>query len=107
MSIQTESQNSNGGTNKIRKVLFKEISLLVVIIGFVIGIFVFITEPDSKMKQDIALIQKSIDIIENNHLKHIQEAIEKEQKRNDKQDEVLQKINLDVMEIITLIKNKN
>ncbi len=56
---------------KIRKVLFSEVGLLIMIISFMVGV----VAPYFTIKSDIALIQQSIDNINTNHETHIQDIL--------------------------------
>ena len=62
--------------NKIRKVLFNEISLLISIVAFVIGCVMFISKPDAEMRQNIALIQQKIEVVEFNHIASMEDDID-------------------------------
>jgi len=65
---------------KIRKVLFNEVSLFISIIGVVIGCVLFISKPDAQMRQNIALIQQRVEMIEGNHLAAMQADIKEQGK---------------------------
>ena len=64
--------------SKIRKVLFNEVSFFVSITAFVIGCVLFISKPDAEMRQNIALMQQKIEIIESNHLAGMEKAIKEQ-----------------------------
>jgi hypothetical protein len=72
---EQNQQNNGNGESRIRRVLFNEVSLLTSIIAVVIGILLFITRPDSEMRQDIALIRQNISIMRTNELVHIQGSL--------------------------------
>jgi len=78
--------------NKIRKVLFNEISLLISIVGVVIGCVLFINKPDAEMRQNIALIQQRVEIIEDNHLTTMQKDIKEQGKEIEKIKIILERI---------------
>lgn len=59
-------------TSLIKKVLTSEVKYVVGIIFFVFGV----VNPYYNMKQDIALIQKDISIINLNHEAHIQDILQ-------------------------------
>ena len=82
--------------SKVRKVLFNEISLLISIIGVVIGCVLFVSKPDAEMRQNIALIQQKIEIMETNHLPTMQGNI-KETK------DAIVEINLKLEKILTIL----
>lgn len=65
MSNKKENQTSN----LIRAVLSTEVKFIIAVIGFVIGV----VSPYYQMRQDVALIQKDISIINSNHLSHTQD----------------------------------
>ena len=71
-----ENNKNNNGESKIRKVLFNEITFFIAVCSVVIGVALFITKPDDQMRQDIALIQKDIQIINSNHLATAQKGID-------------------------------
>lgn len=56
-------------TNTIKNVLTAEVKFIIYIITIVLGA----VAPYYSIKQDIALIQKDISIINSNHLVHIQD----------------------------------
>ena len=92
------------GTEKIRKVLFNEISLVISVIAVLGSFFLFVTGPDAKIKQDIAVMEErfsqitdDIDEIKTNHLEHIQESI-------DEMEGDILDIKLDMAEIKALLK---
>ena len=73
---EDNNKNGNGQSEKIRKVLFNEFSLVASVVAIAIGIILFIVRPDAEMKQDVALIKKDINLILINHLPHIQASLE-------------------------------
>lgn len=95
-------EDNNG--DKIRRVLFNEVSLMVSLVAIVIAVVLFIVKPDNQMQQDIVLIQKSIDTIENNHLSAIGKDIDGIQKKNEEQDTVIHSINIKLERILTILE---
>jgi hypothetical protein len=65
--MSTPSENTT--SNLVRAVLSSEVKFVLGIIGFVIGV----VAPYYQMKQDVALIQKDIAIINTNHMAHVQD----------------------------------
>lgn len=70
----------NGSESKMRKMLFNEITLIVAVVGVVIGCFIFITEPDTESSialqlQDARITsqQSTIDILTKTHQNHYEE----------------------------------
>ena len=96
------SENNNN-ESKIRKVLFNEVSLFTGLIAISIGVVLFISGPDAQMKQDISLIQQSIETIETNDLAHIQKAIDENAVRSKSNTENLNEINVKLERILTLL----
>lgn len=88
---------------KIRKVLFNEVSLFVSIIAVIAIVFLFFAKPGVKMQQDIALIKQSIENIETNHFKEI-EGIEQ---KNENQDKAINQINIKLERILTILNREN
>jgi len=66
---QMSNKKENQTSNLIRAVLSTEVKFIIAIIGFVIGV----VSPYYQMRQDVALIQKDISIINSNHLSHTQD----------------------------------
>lgn len=65
-----QTPETQGATaNLIRAVLSTEVKFVIGIVGFVMGV----VAPYYSMKQDMALIQQSISIINSNHLTHTQD----------------------------------
>lgn len=70
-------QNKNkSGESQIRRVLFSEASIVAIIVGTVFTIFNFFFSPVSSNSTQIKLMQKDINLIQTNHLVHIQDDIE-------------------------------
>jgi len=90
--------------NKIKKVLFNEVTFFVAIISIVMSITFFIVKPDTQMDKDIALISQKIQIIEENHLMTIQKCLEKQEVKDKEQDEKLENIGKDIREILTILR---
>lgn len=53
----------------VKSILSGEVKFVIAVIGFVIGVIT----PFYQTKQDIALIQKDVSIINTNHLAHMQD----------------------------------
>jgi len=100
------TDNNNNG-DKIRKVLFNEVSLVVSIVAVAIGILLFIVRPDAQMKQDLALIKQDVTEIKTNHLPHIQAAVndheDKQRVKEEKTDRLINNINIKLERILTLL----
>lgn len=64
-----KSDNQSNTVNLIRAVLSTEVKFVIGIVGFVMGV----VAPYYQMKQDVALIQRDISIINSNHLSHTQD----------------------------------
>jgi hypothetical protein len=85
--------------SKFKKLFFNEVTAGVAIISLVVGFMNWVNNPvkliETKLNDMIttqALIQKDINIINTNHLSHIQDLITAEDERNDKQDLTLDEI---------------
>lgn len=63
------SQPESNTASLIRAVLSTEAKFVLAIVGFVMGV----VAPYYQMKQDVALIQKDISVINSNHEVHIQD----------------------------------
>lgn len=64
------SKKSNQSTGDIVKtILSGEVKFVIAVIGFVVGVIT----PFYQTKQDVALIQKDVSIINTNHLAHMQD----------------------------------
>jgi len=88
---------------KIRKVLFNEISLMTGIVAIAVVVVLFIVGPDAQLKEDISLIHQDLNYIKTNHLKHIEDDIKEINIKNEKQDDILIKINESLVRIETLL----
>lgn len=64
--------NKNESTNLIRQVMTTEVKWVIGIIVFVAGVIA----PYYEIRQDVALIQKDIETINVNHLKHIEDIVQ-------------------------------
>jgi len=88
------------GESKVRKVLFNEVTMVVAIIGVVVGVMNWVRNPQEEsnraivqMDKNISLIQKDINTINSNHEAHIQDIlkeIEEIKKREESRDKELQ-----------------
>jgi len=91
--------------NKIRKVLFNEISLISGVVAIAISITLFIVGPNVKIEKDIALIQQDIMTIKNNDLVHIQDSINSNTIRANSNLELITEINLKLERILTILED--
>jgi len=100
--------SNNNGVTKIRAVLKNEVSMAITIISLTIGVIMFIIVPTFEIKKELALMSQRLEIIETNHLVHIQAGIDNEVQRSIKKDEELEEsindINKKMTEIIVLLK---
>jgi len=87
-------ENNN---SKIRKVLFNEISLIISILAVVFGIFIYINKPNE-------IVDVRLKLIEENHIPHLEEAIEKLIMKDARQDEMIQEINIKLERILTILE---
>lgn len=97
----TETNNNGGQELRTRKIFENETSRYIAIIMIVIPVVAFLYS----MKSDIALIQQSIENINQNHEVHIQDIL---QQLNDQKAEIadLQKQEVDDQKQILLLLNK-
>ena len=51
----------NKGEEKIKKVLFNEVSLVIAIIGFTLGVVGYISNPQQKLEKEIIIMQTQIE----------------------------------------------
>lgn len=72
--MEKADNNGNG-----KKLLFGWISLLIGLIGAIVSVTLAITQPDSEMRQDIALIKQSVEKMQTNELVHIQSRLDEQQ----------------------------
>ena len=99
------SQHIQMNNNKIRKVLFNEISLISGVVAIAISITLFIVGPNVKIEKDIALIQQDIMTIKNNDLVHIQDSINSNTIRANSNLELITEINLKLERILTILED--
>lgn len=69
MKKSQDQNNENRTASLVRAVLSTEVKFIIAVIGFVVGVI----SPYYQMRQDVALIQKDISIINSNHLMHTQD----------------------------------
>jgi hypothetical protein len=74
-------EDTNSNADKIRKVLYNEVTLVISLASIAIGIVLFITRPDASMQKDIALLQQSVSRMSSNELVHIQAKLDEQDKR--------------------------
>ena len=97
---------NNNNENKIRKIMFNEVSLIISIVAMIIGIYLTLTNLPFKNANDISLIQKDIEVIESNHLMTIQAQLIKNDEAHERFDERFDEIDKDLTEILTIL-NRN
>ena len=68
---------SNTASDKIKSLFFNEISFALAICSVVIGVCLFITSADSRLREDVSVLQRDVNNIQNNHLTHIQGSLDK------------------------------
>ena len=95
-TMSTRNNNNIDTESKLRKFLKDEISTVLLFIGFISTIILF----TAGIQQDIALIQKDINIINTNHLTHIQAAVEENAEKNKEQDDCLKEISDNLIKIM-------
>jgi len=91
---------TNETNNRIRKILFNEISLVASLFAIAFGAFLWITKP----AQDTALLDQRVQMIEENHIPHLEEAIEKLIEKDAKQDKLIHEIDIKLERIITILE---
>lgn len=85
--------------SKLSRIINSDLAIIIKIIGFISVVLA----AYFGLGQQIALIQKDIETINNNHLMHIQDSLAKIEQRQDKQDlkiEELQKISTQLQVLI-------
>jgi len=87
----------------LTKVLYSAGSVLLTIVTIAVTVSFFL----AGMKQDVALMQKDIELIEDNHLIHIQKALEDQILWNKDMEENIDIININIVEILTTLKFNN
>jgi len=95
-------ENNNG--NKIRNILFNEVSLITGVVAVAIVSVLFISGPDAQLQQDVALIKQDIETIKTNELVHIQASIDNNTARANGNSAMIIEINLKLERIITLLE---
>ena len=85
--------------SKFKKYLYNQISLWIAIAGAVFWILSYINNPVNQVKLDIALIQKDIQVISNEHVKYTQSA--------DDRDKAIVSLEKKLDEVIIILKTKN
>lgn len=97
------------GKSKIREVLRNEITVFMMFASILISVVFFFTQ----IQQNVALLQKDVRIIEENHIKHIEEDIDEICKENEKQNkkinstyEDINNINVNLERIRVLLEKK-
>jgi hypothetical protein len=67
------SKKSQTTGEVVKSILSSEVKFVIAVIGFVVGVIT----PFYQTKQDVALIQKDVSIINTNHLAHMQDLSQK------------------------------
>lgn len=91
---------TNGTTEKVRRVLFNEVSFIISIIGLTIGVFVYLTNPAQENMREIEKLRAEVETnrvvidtlntIQNNDLHTLQQKAETtEQKLNDIENQLI------------------
>jgi len=103
--MDKKNNNSNNGNGeKFRKMLFNEVSLIVAICGVVIGILLFFTKPSTENQQSIALIEQRLDVIENNHLTHLQNGLSEIKDDCNEMDDKINELDKKIERILTILE---
>lgn len=107
------TKENSGNYSKVRKLLFNEVSLFISIVAAVFSIYFFLTGPQEINKKDIIeikhgieVLQLEIDSIKNNHLSHLQSALEVECTKNEEQDETLKQIEINIARILVILEKE-
>lgn len=101
MPEQSSEKNSE---SRITQVLYKQISLIVGVVAFTISIFVGLTTVSQDNGLKIALIQKDVDVILNNHLSHLRIEIDEIKEDIRGNSATLNQLTIDVEKLITLVE---
>lgn len=96
-------ENNNNNESKIRKILRHEFTTVILMVSIVVTVIFFIIGPDNKLQQDVALINKDIEYIKNNHLMHIQYDITDIKDDIYIYDQKLNSINIKLERVLTLL----
>jgi len=94
-------ENNNEG--KIKKIILNEVAFIITICSALAVCILFITGHDAQLQQDVALIKQSIETIETNHLKHIEDDINFINEKDKEQDKILKKISESLVRIETIL----
>lgn len=95
--------NNNG--EKIKKVLFNEITFFLSIIAVVIGVVLSVTGTDAELRSDISLINQNIETIKGNDLVHLSQRIDSISNVNNEQNVRLRNIENNITKILTILEN--
>ena len=96
--------NTNGQPlqeNKLRKFLFNELTLLIFMVGLILGVYQWVTVPMNKICQDQALIKVQLE----NHISHIVDDLDENKVDHDRFDVRFDKIEQDLTAILTILQN--
>jgi len=91
---------------KLKQLMESEFWTVIKYTGVVVGVVLFIIKPQFEIDKSVALIQKDIETIRTNELRHIQDNVQKEDERNDKQDVQLDEIQKSINQILVELKTK-
>ena len=92
--------NQSSNIKTIGKLVGGTMSIVLV----TIAIYAFITTPDTEIKESVRLIQKDIEVIEENHLGHIQQELEEQKEWNERVDARLNSIDYNLGKILGLLE---
>jgi len=70
----------------IRKVLKSEASTIVAVVLATVGFVGWIQASDNKTKEELIMVKNRLEVIENNHLTHMQASMEKLEKKSEQND---------------------
>lgn len=90
--------NNNSGEDRIKKVLFNEVSLALAVASMVFWLMNYINSPITEIQLQVALIQRDISVIKEEHLKYTANA-------NDR-DKAIIEMGKQITRILTLLERK-
>ncbi len=99
--------SKDGQENSFRKYLYNEVTAVVALVAVTFGVVNWVNNPAKEMEKNIALIQKDIEIINTNHITHIQDILLQIKDIKEKeiiQDTEIKTVELEVRETLTLLK---
>ena len=95
---------NNDGNNRIRKVLFNEVSLIVSILAVAFGAYLYFSEPVQDQSEDIIRLEEKVKTLNENHIPHLEDAIDKLIFKDEKQDELILQINGKLERILGILE---